>query len=157
MWCCAISGCHTFYTNSTNLHPLITRSGCIRWFGYDQRRDANNVTRRVMDNVTRRVMDVTVPGTRREGRSKKAWHRVINDDMTGVGVTHEMAIDTNVWRREQYRPIGDREKAIKDRKVGKQLTSSSYKALDGHAKTNMPPLLGLFVIESLVNISLKVK
>ena len=132
-----------------HLHPLIMRSVCLRWFGHDQKRDANN--------VTCRVMDLTVPGTRREGRSKKAWHRLINDDMTGVGVTHEMAIDTKVWRREQYRPIGDREKAIKDRKVGKQLTSSSYKALDGHAKTNMPPLLGLFVIESLVNISLKVK
>ena len=57
----------------------VMRGGRLRWFGHVQRRDANN--------VTRRVMELAIPDTRRRGCPKKTWHQQIKDDMTGVGVT----------------------------------------------------------------------
>ena len=68
----------------------VMRSGCLRWFGHVQRRDAN---------VTRRVMELAIPGTRRRGSHKKTWHQQIKDDTTGVGVTQDVALDRNEWRR----------------------------------------------------------
>ena len=41
----------------------VMRSGCLRWFGHVQRRDANN--------VTRRVTELAIPGARLRGRPKK--------------------------------------------------------------------------------------
>ena len=69
----------------------VMRSGRLRWFGHVQRRDANN--------ITRRVMELAIPGARRRGRPKKTWHQQIKDDMTGVGVTQDVAPDRNEWRR----------------------------------------------------------
>ena len=69
----------------------VIRSGRLRWFGHVQRRDANN--------PTRRVMELAIPGTRRRGRPKKTWHQYMKEDMTGVGVTQDMALDRNEWRR----------------------------------------------------------
>ena len=45
-----------------NISPIdeVMRCGRLRWFGHVQRRDA--------DNVTRRVMNLAIPGTRRRGR-----------------------------------------------------------------------------------------
>ena len=37
--------------------------------------------------------------TRRRGRPKKTWHQQIKDDMTGVGVTQDVALHRNEWRR----------------------------------------------------------
>ena len=54
----------------------VMRGGRLRWFGHVQRRDA--------DNVTRRVMELALPGARRRGRPKKTWHHEIKDDMTAV-------------------------------------------------------------------------
>ena len=51
------------------------------------------------DNVTRKVMNLAIPGTRRRGRPKKTWHQQIKDDMTGVGVTQDVAQDRKEWRR----------------------------------------------------------
>ena len=69
----------------------VMRGGRLRWFGHVQRRDA--------DNVTRRVMELAIPGTIRRGRHKKTWHHQIKDDMTAVGVTEDVALDRNEWRR----------------------------------------------------------
>ena len=69
----------------------VMRSGRLRWFGHGQRRDANN--------VTRRVMELAIPGTRRRGHPKKIWHQQIKDDMAGVGVTQDVALDRKEWRR----------------------------------------------------------
>ena len=63
----------------------VLRCGRLRWFGHVQRRDANN--------VTYRVMNLAKPGARRRGLPKKTWHQQINDDMTGVGVTEDVALD----------------------------------------------------------------
>ena len=69
----------------------VMRSGRLRWFGHVQRRDA--------DNVTRRVMELAIPGARRRGRPKKTWHQQLKDDMTDVGVTQDVALYRNEWRR----------------------------------------------------------
>ena len=69
----------------------VMRCGRLRWFGHVQRRDA--------DNVTRRVMNLAIPGTRRRGRPKKTWNQQLNDDMTAVGVTQDVALDRTEWRR----------------------------------------------------------
>ena len=69
----------------------VMRCGRLRWFGHVQRRDA--------DNVTRRVMNLAIPGTRRRGRPKKTWNQQLKDDMTAVGVTEDMALDRTEWRR----------------------------------------------------------
>ena len=76
----------------------VMRGGRLRWFGHVQRRDANN--------VTRRVMALAIPGARRRGRPKKTWHHQIKDDMTAVGV----ALDRNEWRRRTRPTLRDREK-----------------------------------------------
>ena len=69
----------------------VMRNGRLRWFGRVQRRDANN--------VTRRVMNLAIQCTRRRGRPKKTAHHQIKDDMTCVGVTKDVALDRNEWRR----------------------------------------------------------
>ena len=66
------------------------RSGRLRCFGHVQRRDANN--------VTRRVMELAIPGARRRGRPTKTWHQQIKDDITGASVTKDVALDRNEWR-----------------------------------------------------------
>ena len=52
----------------------VMRRGRLRWFGHFQRRDA--------DNVTRRVMNLAIPGTRRRGRPKKTWHQQLKQCLT---------------------------------------------------------------------------
>ena len=69
----------------------VMRVGRLRWFGHVQRREANN--------VTSRVMNLAIPGARRRGRPKKTWHQQLKDDMTDVGVTKDVALDRNEWRR----------------------------------------------------------
>ena len=75
------------------LSPIdeVMRSGCLRWFGHVQRRNATN--------VTRRVVELAIPGTRRRGRPKKTWHQQMKEDMTGVGDTEDVALDRKEWRR----------------------------------------------------------
>ena len=76
-----------------HLSPIdeVMRSGRLRWFGHLQRRDATN--------VTRRVMELAIPVTRRRGRPKKTWHQQMKEDMAGVGVTQDVALDRKEWRR----------------------------------------------------------
>ena len=82
----------------------IMRCGRLRWFGHVQRRDA--------DNVTRRVMDLAIPGTRRRGRPEKTWKQQLKHyDMTAVGVTLDMALDRTERRRRTRPTLEDREKA----------------------------------------------
>ena len=69
----------------------VMHGGRLRWFGHVQRRDANN--------VTRRVMELAIPGARRQGRPKKTWHHQIQDDLTAVGVTQDVTLERNEWRR----------------------------------------------------------
>ena len=65
----------------------VMRGGRLRWFGHVQRRDANN--------VTCRVMELAIPGARRRVRPKKTWHHQIQDEMTAVGVTQDVALERN--------------------------------------------------------------
>ena len=76
-----------------HLSPIdeVMRSGHLRWFGHVQRRDATN--------VNRRVMELAIPGTRRRGRPKETWHQQMKEDMAGVGVTQDVALDRKEWRR----------------------------------------------------------
>ena len=69
----------------------VMRGGRLHWFGHVQRRDATN--------VTRRVMELVIPGTRRRGCPRKTWHQQIKDDMAGVGVTQDVTLDWKEWRR----------------------------------------------------------
>ena len=81
-----------------HLSPIdeVMRSGRLRWFGHVQRRDATN--------VTRRVMEVAIPGTRRRGRPKKTRHQQMKEDMAGVGVTQDVTLDRKEWRRTRPTP-----------------------------------------------------
>ena len=74
----------------------VMRGGHCRWFGHAQRRDANN--------VTRRLMNLAIPGTKRRGHPNKTWHQQIKDDMTGVGVTQDVALHRKEWRRDKADP-----------------------------------------------------
>ena len=65
---------------------------------------ATPVSRRDANNVTRRVMDLAIPGARRRGRPKKTWHQQIKENMTGVGVTQDVALDRKEWRRSTRPP-----------------------------------------------------
>ena len=44
-------------------------------------------------------MNLAIPGARRRGLPKKTWHQQLKDDMTDVGVTKDVALDRNEWRR----------------------------------------------------------
>ena len=68
----------------------VMRGGRLRWLGHVQRRNAN---------VTWRVMNLALPCTRRRRGPKKTWYQQIKDDMTDVGVTQDVAIYRNEWRR----------------------------------------------------------
>ena len=59
-----------------------------------------------MNNATRRVMELAIPGTRRRGRPKKTWHQQMKEDMAGVGITLDVALDREEWRR-RTRPPSD--------------------------------------------------
>ena len=89
---------HPTHTTHSMITPIdeVMRSGRLRWFGHVQRRDA--------DNVTRRVMELAIPGARRRGRPKKTWHQQLKDDMTAVGVTQDVALYRNEWRRTRPTP-----------------------------------------------------
>ena len=91
---------NVFYSIRRILHITsideVMRCGRLRWFGHVQRRDA--------DNVTRRVMNLAIPGTRRRGRPKKTWNQQLKDDMTAVGVTQDVALERNEWR-QRTRPL----------------------------------------------------
>ena len=65
-----ITLCGNYYV--MRRHNEVMRSGRLRWFGHVQRRDATN--------VTRRVMELAIPGTRRRGRPKKTWHQQMKED-----------------------------------------------------------------------------
>ena len=45
------------------------------------------------------VMELAIPGTRRRGRPKTTWHQQMKEDMAGVGVTQDVALDRKEWRR----------------------------------------------------------
>ena len=45
------------------------------------------------------LMDLAIPGTRRRGRPRKTWHQQIKEDMTGVGVTQDMALGRKEWKQ----------------------------------------------------------
>ena len=55
---------------------------------------------REANTVTRRVMELAIPGTRRQGHPNKTWHEQIKDDMTGVGVTQDMALDRKEGKKD---------------------------------------------------------
>ena len=65
------TGSYAKRSNSTPMTPFNNRRGYargrLRWFGDVQRRDAND--------VTRRVMNLAIPDTRRRGRPKKTCHQ----------------------------------------------------------------------------------
>ena len=71
--------------------------------GYAQRITSSSLVRKCPETrcgqVTRRVMNLAIPGTRRRGRPNKTGHHQIKDDMTCVGVTKDVALDRNEWRR----------------------------------------------------------
>ena len=72
---------------------------CLRPYkGYGLPRERER-ERRDADNVTHRVMNLAIPGTRRRGRPKKTWNQQLKDDMTAVGVTQDVALDRTGWRR----------------------------------------------------------
>ena len=92
-------------------------SGRLRWFGQVQTRDENT--------VTCRVVDLAIPGTRRRGRPKKTWHQQVNEDMTGVGITHaDKDLDRKEWRRRtRPTPIGDWGKGLQGEQVEQKFDS----------------------------------
>ena len=76
-----------------NISPIdeVMRCGRLRWFGHVQRRDADNVTRRVMNTghtwhqTTRTPQEDVAPTT--------------EERHDAVGVTQDMALDRTEWRR----------------------------------------------------------
>ena len=86
--------CETRTSDAFYILHLSTRLCAVAVFvGLDMSRDETQTT-------SPAVMNLTIPGTRRRGRPKKTWHQQIKDDMTGVGVTQDVALDRNEWRRK---------------------------------------------------------
>ena len=62
------------------------------YFGSDMSRDETQTKSSASDGAGN-------IGTSRRGRPNKTWHQHIKGDMTGVGVTQDVALDRNDWRR----------------------------------------------------------
>ena len=70
-------------------------------------------------------MELAIPGTIRRGRPKKTWHQQMKEDMTGVGVTQDVALDRKdsmSGEEGEDRPMVDRGKATKVIKVSNRMT-----------------------------------
>ena len=55
----------------------------LRWFSHVKRRDENS--------ILRRAMELEVEGRRPVGRPKKAWSKVVEEDMRELNITGDMA------------------------------------------------------------------
>ena len=67
------------------------REARLRWFGHISRRDD--------EYIGKRVMNMDVPGRRKQGRPKRRYMDVIEDDLRLLGMRKEEAADRHVWRR----------------------------------------------------------
>ena len=59
----------------------------LRWFGYVELRDENNIPRRAIE------LELEVEGRRPLGRSKKTWSKVVEEDRRKLNITEDMAED----------------------------------------------------------------
>ena len=68
----------------------LAKANAVRWYGHVLRRDA--------DHVLRRALEFSVGGTRKEGRPKKSWRRVVEEECKRVGLRREDALNRVRWR-----------------------------------------------------------
>ena len=61
----------------------------LRWFGYVQRRDK--------DEATRKILQMTVDGKRNRGRPKLRWWDLVKENMARNQMTAEIAEDRKHW------------------------------------------------------------
>ena len=73
------------------MYPMaeFLREKRLRWFGYVERRDK--------DDATRKILQMTVDGKRIRGRPKLRWRDLVKEDMTRHQMTTEMAEDRKHW------------------------------------------------------------
>ena len=58
------------------------------------------------ENIILRIaMELEVEGRRPLGRPKKAWSKVVEEDMRKLNITEDMAKDRKQWRQLISRPI----------------------------------------------------
>ena len=62
----------------------------MRWLGHITRREETYVGKRMRQMVV---------GRRKRGRPKRRWQDCIDDDLKGLGVREEDALDRREWRR----------------------------------------------------------
>ena len=66
------------------------------WFDHVKRRDENN--------MLWKAMELEVEGRMPVGRPKKAWSKVVEEDMRKVNITEDIAEDRKEWRQLISRP-----------------------------------------------------
>ena len=104
MWrrCICYGGCHTrndrlrneIIRSKVGVTPIESkmRESRLRWFGH--------VRRRPYDAPVRRLEKWRSDGiVRGRGRPKKTWWRVVESDMSLLGIEENMAVDRAEWRR----------------------------------------------------------
>ena len=68
----------------------------MRWFGHVKRRDENS--------ILRRAIELEVEGRRPVGRPKKTWSKVVEEDISKLNITEDLAEDRKRWRQLISRP-----------------------------------------------------
>ncbi len=68
----------------------------LRWFGHARRSEEGH--------IVKQELNFEVEGRRPPGRPKKTWRKVVEEDMTVLNITEEMAMDRQRWRRLIFRP-----------------------------------------------------
>ena len=83
--------------NALNIEPItdILRRSRMRWFGHLLRMDDKNKVK---------VWKMSVPGKRRQGRTKMRWMDNIRKDMLEMGLKMEDAQTREFWSKEIQAP-----------------------------------------------------
>ena len=68
----------------------------LRWFGHVKHWDENSTLMRVMERE--------VEGRKSEGRPKKTWSKVAEENTRKLNITEDMAEDRKQWKQLISRP-----------------------------------------------------
>ena len=72
--------------------------GVAEWVVRGRLRSFGHVERKTADDWVSKCREMSVVGVRRRGRGRKSWMECVEEDMRGLHLGREDALDRGVWR-----------------------------------------------------------